>query len=328
MHKQSRRYKQQGIALLSVLLTMSIAVILVAGMTDSFRFRLRSTTSMQDREQAWWYALSGEELAIKALLQDLKDDPDVTHLGQYWATQRVSFPVGEGFISGGVVDARACFNLNSLQQEDSDSGEKSQNFLVFKTLLEDFDIEGYVAEQITEATRDWVNPSLTPISGLGAGDDYYLSLPVAYLAANTQMRDASEWRAVLGVTPVIARQVLPVLCAIPSAELSVNVNTIAENQPELMAALFAGELSLPQATDLLERRPRDGWNTLDDFFQESILSNVNTSRARNVTTVNSDFFEVIARVKAGSTTLSVYSLLWRKGEKEVVVLRRRPGEQV
>lgn len=318
---------QTGVALLSVLLTMNIAVILVAGMTDSFRYRLRSTSAMQNNEQAWWYALSGEELATKALLQDLKDDPDVTHLGQYWASDRVAFPVGDGFISGGMADAQACFNLNSLHQEDSESGEKAASLRVFQSLLEHLEIETYAADQIAEATRDWVNESRTPVSGRGAGDDHYQSLPVSYLAANTQMRDISEWRAVMGVSPAIAQRLLPYLCAIPAMELAMNVNTISEDHPELLAALFAGELSVSQSENLLSTRPRDGWPSLDAFLHNSVLSNTNTASARDRVVIHSNFFEVDTRVESGSATLNLRSLLWRKGENEVVVIRRRPSNQ-
>lgn len=325
----ARRSKHQtGVALLSVLLTMSIAMILVAGMTDSFRYRLRSTSAMQNNEQAWWYALSGEELAIKALLQDLKDDPKVTHLGQYWASDRVTFPIGDGFISGGMTDAQACFNLNSLHQEDSESGEKAGSLKVFQSLLEHLEIESYSAEQIAEATRDWVNESLTPVSGRGAGDDHYQSLPVSYLAANTQMRDVSEWRAVMGVSPVIAQRLLPYLCVSPAMDLAINVNTISEDHPELLAALFAGELSVSQAEDLLSARPRNGWPALDDFLQDSVLSNTHTGNAKNRMVIHSEYFEVDTQVESGSATLNMRSLLWRKGENEVVVIRRRPSSQV
>ena len=319
--------RQTGVALLSVLLTMSIAIILVAGMTDSFRYRLRSTSALQNNEQAWWYALSGEELATKALLQDLKDDPDVTHLGQYWASDRAAFPVNEGFISGGVSDAQACFNLNSLHQEDSDVGEKAANLRIFQSLLESLDVEPYIAEQIAEASRDWVNTDLIPVSGRGAGDDHYLSLPVSYLAGNTQMRDVSEWRAVMGVSPVIARRLTPYMCAIPAMELAINVNTIREDQPELLASLFTGQFSVSQAKDLLKARPRDGWQTLDDFLQEPVLANTNTGNARDRIVIHSEFFEVDTRAESGSATLNMRSLLWRKGENEVVVVRRRPSNQ-
>lgn len=318
---------QKGVALLSVLLTMSIAVILVATMTDNFRFRLRSTTSMQNMEQAWWYALSGEELAMKALMQDLSDDPDVTHLNQYWATDHMSFPIGSGTITGQVVDARACFNLNTLEQEDSESGEKSRNLRVFQSLLENHNLERYQAEQISEASRDWVHSDTTPVSGRGAGDDHYMSMPVPYMAANTQMRDPTELRAVLGVHANIARRLLPDLCAIPDMDLSVNVNTIREDQPELIAALFMGEMSVSQAENLLKSRPRDGWQTVDEFMQNPVLANVNTTRARGIVSVHSDYFELNARVEANGAAINLRSLLWRKGEKEVVVVRRRPGEQ-
>lgn len=320
--------REQGIALLSVLLAMSIGIILAATMTDNFRFWLRSSSSMQNMEQAWWYALSAEELAIKALLQDLKDDPDVTHLSQYWATSSNAFPMENGSVSGNITDAMACFNLNSLQQEDSEAGETSLNLKIFQSLLEQHELDSFTAEQISESTRNWVHSSLTQVSGRGAVDSDYLSLPVPYLAANTLMHEPSEWRAVQGVSAAIANRVLPDLCAIPSTGLSVNVNTITEDRPELMTALFMGELSSEQATELLQSRPRNGWTSVDDFLNNSVLLNVNTSLVREVITVHSNFFELHTRAEAGGATLYLRSLFWRKNDSNVDTIRRRLGEKV
>ncbi|MRI32233.1 type II secretion protein K [Endozoicomonas sp. OPT23] len=316
-------YKEQGVALLTVMLTLTLAILLASGVVEAMKRQTQLSSGLQNREQGWWYARSAEALAIKALKQDFKDDKEVVHLGQYWATSRQTFPMEKGSITGRVFDRQACFNLNGLIIAEGKKPDEQVPVKMLKALLENHEVEDL---NIALATVDWVNAKTEPLSSTGADDDDYLSLPVAYLAGNTFMRDKSEWRAVMGVTPATVEKVQPDLCALPASTLKLNVNTIDAEAPELMAAVLLNRISVDQAKDLLKDRPRDGWRTIDEFFAEGLLSNIQKKDLQLFFVVKSDYFEVDAQAQIDETRVRMQSLLVRGKGNALTVVRRRTGE--
>ena len=327
MRMSKRCNSQKGLALLSVLLILTLAVILVMAMFERFQGLVRSSSGLQNREQSWLYALSAEQLAMKALEQDFEDDPAVTHLSQYWATEQNGLSVGNGSLTGQVWDRQSCFNLNALSHpdktDDNQPTKTHNNLAVFNALLENIGVDAYEAQKITQASRDWVYPDLTPVGPLGADDNNYMSLPVAYLAGNTDMRDKTEWRAVQGVSALLSQRLMPYLCALPEHELRINVNTLSIKQPELLAALFANKLSVDQARDILEQRPSEGWNSVDEFLNQPALNGVDKSNIKESLVVKSYYFELDAEVRIQKTSTRWQSLMVRDKNDQLTVIRRR-----
>ena len=317
-----KRQKQRGVALLSIMLILTLMTLIVAEVTFSYRNQLRKTTGRQQLEQARWYALSAEELAVRVLKQSFDDDDGVIHLGQYWATEGMVFPVENGSIAGEIRDAQGCFNVNAMNVSDNTDGSTPLEVDIFAYLLEELGISASEAMSISWATRDWVynGEDYTQY-----GDDHYMSRPVPHLAGQTAMRDISVWRSVAGVSQGIALRVLPYLCATPSSRLEINVNTIPADQPELLTALYEGDLPIDQARRVLEQRPANGWDTVDEFLNSSLVANYNNSNVRSLITVNSSYFELRANSEFAGTRTGLHSLLRRNDDDRLSVVRRKFG---
>ncbi len=325
VHNRSLTDRQQGIALLSALLMLTLLVLLANELTLSFRTQLTRTQSMQEQEQARWYAFSGESLAIKTLKQNFKDDPDITHLGQYWATANVVLPVEGGHIAGQLKDAQSCFNINALAKpaaEGSDSYQKTPESQAFSALLQYLDIPQWESDRITQATRNWVS---SEDLRQGESDTDYLAQPLPYLSGKTLMRDISEWRAVAGVSKAVAQQVMPYLCTLPMAELAINVNTIPVDQPEILAALYIDQLPVDQARSILETRPREGWDEVADFTSQPLLANFSSTGVGKRLTIVSHYFEMRATANYGESEVRLNSLLARSKDNQLTVIRRKFG---
>ena len=321
--------RQQGLALLSVLIVLTLAILLVAGLSDKLGKQVRFSSALQNQEQIYWYSLSAEELGKQILIQDFADNKQSVHLSQVWALAHRQFPLEKGVINLSIEDRQNCFNLNSLAQpndRNSSPPAKPRSAVVFRALLINLGIEDILAEQITEATRDWVHPSYQKQSVQGANDNDYLSLPVSYLPGNISMRDKSEWRAVLGVTPSIARKALPYLCALPNTALHFNINTLNTHQPELLAAMTNNTISLSQADALLSSRLREGWPSVEDFIQELPPELTADQGLLSSLSVNSHYFEVNAHIQVQDNSEWFQSLLVRETDQKIVTIRRRVGE--
>lgn len=328
--KDTVKKPAKGIALLSILLILTLMSLLVAEFTFTFRSQARRVMTRQNLEQAYWYARSAEALAMKGLSQAFREGKGAVHLGQNWARQGLVLPVDGGQVSGQIRDAQGCFNLNALQQGDTADGGLPESLRVFTRLLVLLGVEDYRAEQIARATRAWVTAPGNEQEDYG--DDVYLSRPVPYLASRTLMRDASEWRAVAGVSQAIAVRVLPYLCAIPETRLVINVNTIPVDQPALLAAFFqiSGQDNLPpeQAQKLLKQRPVNGWRSSAKFLEQPLLANVNTRDARPFLDINSYYFELQAEAGFAGAVTGLSSLLRRERDDRLRVIRRKVGTRL
>ncbi|TRX57894.1 type II secretion system minor pseudopilin GspK [Thalassomonas sp. M1454] len=121
------RLKQTGVALITVMLIMAIAVVLATKMNSALIFQIERTANINSNQQAYWYAMGAEAFAKTVLNLSFKDEQDVTNLSQIWASGETSFPVDLGSISGEISDMQSCFNLNSLKNTSEISATDKEN---------------------------------------------------------------------------------------------------------------------------------------------------------------------------------------------------------
>ena len=324
--------RQRGVALLVVLLILAIMMVVATNISSRFQLQLMRTSNLVTLSQGKWYAMAAEALVSKILHQDIKDSPTRVHLAQYWASQGQIFPVEGGTIHGVIHDAQGCFNVNSVNSGSTgaDAAEPSYAGKVFRQLLINLKVEEFEAAQITDALRDWIDPNDELVSSLGAEDAWYQGLKVPYVAANGPLTDISELRLVRGITPSIYRRLAPMVCALPSKEMALNVNTLRPEQLPLVSALFIGQLDAEQSKRLLEVRPRDGWTGTDLFMNEPLVTNAvaNSGVAAAVIKqslgVNSNYFEAKLEVTLDETKIHVISL-FKSNNNKISVIRRQYG---
>lgn len=118
------------------------------------------------------------------------------------------------------------------------------------------------------------------------------------------------------------------LCAIPTDDWRLNVNTIDENGAVILAGLFAPELSVADAQEVIKNRPFDGWETTDDFLAEVQIARLGSDvkdNAKGYLTVESDYFELDAQVLVNESRVRIRSLLYSNNKESVSVIRRRFG---
>jgi len=263
---------QHGAALIIVLFIVALASILAVEMSANLLVQVQKSTNIQGHQQAKWYAYAAEELAIKALLQSKKDDPEKTTLKQIWAQQGdIPYPVDNGTLQGKITDLQACLNLNALRVKAPQAGSTDKTNPAHTALLALLEnIEDLPAEESEEAMADsvydWLDEdSITYRSG--AEEDEYLSRKSPYMTANSFFASSSELRLVKGFNPLVMEKILPYVCVIPGSELlAINVNTIAPEQALLLSALIDG-LSESGAQSVLSVRPEEGFNNIEEFFE-------------------------------------------------------------
>ncbi|USD37807.1 type II secretion system minor pseudopilin GspK [Ferrimonas sp. SCSIO 43195] len=327
--------RQQGIALLTVLLVLAVMTTIAASFSERSRLAVRRTVNHNQYEQAYWFALSAEELAKRALKQDMEDADGTVHLQQYWATADVIYPVEGGQIIGHLDDMRSCFNINALSQgltDDEKKANPNQKPMVqkqFQAMLEDIGFDLYMAEMAAERLHDYLDADDRTQGSYGAEDADYEAREVPYRAANQPMWHHSEMRAVLGISQPMYKALKDYVCVIPGDSTQiVNVNTVPVERASLLVGMFNGELSRSQVEDLIGNRPQDGWESIDKFWEESAVQGVKLDdKAKSSFVVDSSHFRFRGAAKVDNTIFRLESILQRSGGTQFVVLTRQYGGQ-
>jgi general secretion pathway protein K len=252
-------HRQRGIALITAILIVSIAVIAATAVLSSGSLAIQRTATLQETEKAWWYAV-GVEAWVGTILQRDARQNKYDALNNIWAQPVDFLPVDQGFLAGRIVDLQGRFNLNNFGVTAADGGGSETGpatgkgsgaadptgeaaFLkwqkVFERLFEEIKLDPSLARPISEAIRDWVDRDQNPTPYDGAEDNEYLSArapSVPYRTANRPMQSVTELMAIKGVTKDIYLALLPYVSTLPLVNAPINVNTAPEALLRAMVA--------------------------------------------------------------------------------------------
>ena len=81
--KSLSKSKQQGVALITVMLIVALSSIIAAQMTTRLQTQMQRSTNISFNQQAYWYAMGAEAFSKRVLLKAFKDEPKAvsyTHL--------------------------------------------------------------------------------------------------------------------------------------------------------------------------------------------------------------------------------------------------------
>lgn len=324
--------KQRGVALIVVMLIVAMVVIIATNISSRNQLSMRRTLNLAQYDQAYWYVLSAEELAMKVLKQDFEDSDGTVHLQQYWALADVVFPAEYGQIVGDIQDMRACFNVNAVGQASTETENGQAKLTVaaqqFQFLLVNLGVDDFGAEQLTYMLKDYIDED-TVAGSYGAEDAEYESRNVPYRAANTLMQHRSELRAVLGFTQDVYLNISPYVCAIPGeTKQLLNVNTVKVEQAALLAGMLENEISVSEAESIINNRPGDGYEEIEDFWENSSLSGLTLEDdVKSSFVVDSQYFSLKAGAKVDNAIFRMESVLKRNGNNLDVLTRQYGGQQ-
>lgn len=348
--------QNRGMALITVLLVIALAVIVATKMNSTLIFQVQRTENLNSNEQAYWYAMGAEAFAKTVLKLSFKEseDKDVTHLGQIWAAGESSFPVDMGEINGEITDLQSCFNLNSLNNINVSSTSNSSSTTSTSTtsttststsasttaitnvakntlielivLLELEGITSFEAESMADSLYDWLD-SDSMISGSGGAEDNdYASKKYPYLAANSLMTSVNELRLVEHFTPEVILALKDYVCVLPNNTLhGININTIDSEDPKLLQALFGG-IDKSEAEEILSERGDEGFESINDFESSSAVSSVKDfAQFKDQFVVDSEYFNLKIKTSFNNSYFNMNSIMKINTDQSITVISRTVG---
>ncbi|MDC3330635.1 type II secretion system minor pseudopilin GspK [Pseudomonadales bacterium] len=309
------RRRQQGVALMIVLLVVTIATVLSVSIAKNQHRAISSATRYFDRAQAYYYATGGEEYARQLLARDFKERPEQDDLSEVWAATDLAFEFESGEVDIVIQDLQSVFNLN-----DFISSNEGNSLIAEKLSL--------LSSQIG-LNPSWMDELLdfSDIDGEvrpgGAEDYYYLGLERPYRTSGQPLQDLSEIRLLRTMTDEAYGRLSEVMTVLPTAGGALNVNTA----PPMVLQTLATDLNLESATSLVESRLRlDGFESVEQFLQQPELAGLAVKSGG--LGVQSSFFKVNTRARFGSQIVFLTSFVFRNATTgKMTVYQRKNNER-
>ena len=305
--------RQQGVALITALLVVSLVTVAAVAMATRFQVDMRRTGNLLNGEQAYAYAVAAESWAYVILRRD-REESKHDSLDEDWSTALPPIPVEGGFVNGQVEDLQGRFNVNNLFIAGGELDTVQLDY--YKRLLEVLGLEPALAP----ALQDWIDPDINATFPDGAEDDEYLLADVPYRAANRPLVDISELRLVKGYTPEVLAVLEPHVTALPAMAI-ININTAT---PVVLQALHA-DLGEDDIEQLLEDRDEEPFTDIKAFLAHDALAGLELLVEVDI---KSDWFNVQTDVSVGRGLARLESRMVRDEKKLQVVSRTRTGKRI
>ena len=313
---------QRGAALLAAMLTVALVATLAAGaMWQQWR-SIEVESAERQRSQARWLLTGALDWARVILREDARaDNPNTPtdSLAEPWAVPlqeaRLSsflaaLPDGSVttgnsgeddnlaqnvFLSGQISDLQGRLNITNLMKGDQPDPTA---LAAFGRL---FDALGVPPSQLSLLVQG-LQAAQRKLSDSGNTSTPLMPQRVAQLT----------W---LGLSPASLKTLAPHLTLLPTPT-TVNVNTASQ---QVLYASVPG-LGMSDAQRLVQQRERTPWSTLDDF----VKALGRPADLQNSHNVNTQFFEVLGRLRMSQTTLQERSLVKRE-QRNLTVIWRESG---
>ncbi|MCE7033201.1 type II secretion system minor pseudopilin GspK [Lysobacter sp. GX 14042] len=321
------RRRQDGVALLTVLLLAAVMSALLVVLLDDIRFGVRRSGNTRAMEQARWHALSAETLARgRIATARLADVPGGA--GQYLG-QPLVFPLEAGAVRVRIHDAGNCFNLNSVVEGAPEQWRRSAaGAAEFTVLLETLGFGPARAGALGDALVDWIDSD--PVaSPAGAEDIAYTLRRPGYRTAGHLLAEPSELRAITGFDPTAYQRLRPYVCALPvAAPARLNADTLIEHDAPVLVALTGGALPLAAARELLRQPPAGGWQDREAFWTRPALARLALPDAvRDRISLHTSWYGLNVEVEHAGAQLVMTALLEDQGGTARLVARRWTHEE-
>ena len=202
------RKAQQGIALLTVLLAMSLALLITAGMLRSHRLALHGSAQQMHQLQLRQLSIAGESWGRQRLRDMLVDPKAVVAAGQGWATGTPALDSENARIEVQIEDLAGRFDMTALLGKAPVDEVIAQRWLRLQTLLEVTPVPASTLQglslsdisqlrQVPGVDARWLTRMQPWLALLGSGGLLNINTASATLLATLE-----------GVTPDMARRLV------------------------------------------------------------------------------------------------------------------------
>ncbi|MBL4670934.1 MAG: type II secretion system minor pseudopilin GspK [Arenicella sp.] len=343
--RQMPRHKRQGgVVLIVVVLAIVLMVTLLAIMIEDQHIFIRRLGNQKVAEQGYQYSQGLNSWAERVLHNDANRTID--HLGEKWAKfgrpeeensgqdgesesfsfdrstaaseqedreeKEATIDFGIDGLEVSIDDLQGRYNLNNLAVKEPQAADGQKK--IFLNLLELLEIGEFdERDRLYGALVDWIDENdLSGPNGFESGD--YGSKRVPYFAADQKLTSIGELRFVEGFTEDVINKLRPFVTVLPVENAKININTTtAEVLASLNGATVTDISSVASFLAIRMDPGFQGFSRIQDAETAIIGASVVPSQAvPGMMQVNSQFFQINAKVTLGNNVFCMESLVLRE----------------
>ena len=232
------RGRQRGVALVTALLLVAIAVVAATAMGARLQVDLRRTANVTAFEQARIHAASAEAFALDLLANLRRHQLESGEAA--WdgcASPRLAFPLAEATVTIAAEDLHCRFNLNELAAAEAEA-VRTAFIRLLEEVNRDLHRERVDPDLVARAVTEWLSPE--------DDDPYYQRREPPYRSANQPMLTADELILVRGMTDGAMDALRPYVTALPDRGLALNREAAPEPVRRALAGLEREESQAPR----------------------------------------------------------------------------------
>lgn len=307
--------QQRGIALVMAIMIVALAAITATAITVANQRQTIRTNNLILRDQAFNFAVSAENFAIRILNEDSKDN-NSDHLEEAWYNEgeAIILPIDFAniqnsdrfYIEGQLSDIQSRLNINnilSFPKNNSDQTRTQTLANLFNTLAIDTTIETVVFQ---DSLQDWLDNDDETVSFNGAEQYYYLGLEQPYQIANQAIQHLSTLKQVRGFESLEKVEYDKLTKELHAANQTqqLNINTASDN---ILDSIGLNENTI---ATIVEKRPYDN---VADFIKDT-NAQTGVKFSADDFTVESTVFLLEVTAVMDQVRLPIHSLIERDTE--------------
>lgn len=307
--------QQRGMAVLVVLLLIAVMTMLAVTTSERFVQATRRAATLQFVLQARWTLLGAENWLIQ-------QPADVR------SRRTASLQLQQSLINYRWRDRQGCFNLNALGlPQPVNSPPAQQRSTPVDSLPQKNAVPSGNDALTQHSVAQQVFLRLLANLQVPAPEAHALLAHLRQRIARGGLDEISQLRdAETGVSVALWHRLAPLVCVQPAGPLRININTLTPRQTPLFQALFNGALSAAQAQQLLNSRPADGWQALQQIVPpgQTAQTSAAITTLLSVAVLKSEAWELLMWTAEGEHSYSLRSRL-RQQDGQMQVTDRLYG---
>ena len=286
------QFKTKGVVLISVLLTVLLLSSIAVLIGNNYFVSFKRAQYLEFQTVSVNIFTSMESLALKKIDNELRFNSKMHAKNNALFVNVFIFETSKGLVSGKLIDASNCFNINALVTKIKNTYKPNkENIAVFKRLMVLNEVENNLIDEAIDQVVDWIDEDLNPRAF--GHEDYYYSGPLNNPKEYTSGRIFShidEIKSLPAIRAIGWDLFGQNFCAKPDNNLSININTISTNQVALLSSLFEN-LSYRDAEYIIDNIPEEGIKDLNEL--KNLFPTYNLEISQNYIAFSSISFELI-----------------------------------
>ena len=284
--------KTKGVVLISVLLIVLLLSSIAVVIGNNYFVSFKRAQYLEFQTVSLNIFSSIESLALKKIDNELRFNSKVHANNNALFSNDFIFETQKGLVSGKIIDASNCFNINALVKKTKNTYKPNkENIVIFERLLIFSEVENNLIDEAIDQIIDWIDEDDNPRAfGL---EDYYYSGPLNNPKEYTSGRifySIQEIKSLPAIRAIGWEVFIKYFCALPHNDLSININTITENKSLLLSSLFEN-LPYSDAEYVIDNIPEDGIKNLNEL--SNLFPSYKLEKSQNFLNFSSSHFELV-----------------------------------